>query len=161
MTLGQRIAVFREGELQQVGQPLMVYREPANLFVAEFIGIPSINTVEGKIRREGTMNLFETAGLRLGLDRHVAGGGATLGIRPEALTLLPSGSPDGDFEASIRRLEPMGNEVHVHFQGPAESSWVARVDPESTLRVDDCVGVRLDRARTHLFNGPEMKRLAE
>jgi ABC-type sugar transport system ATPase subunit len=159
MTLGQRIVVLEDGTVQQVGTPLSVYREPANRFVAEFIGMPSINMVEGDLSVEGPSSVFQTEGLRLPVVSRAHAGPATLAIRPEAIGLLGPESPEIDFVSSIRRLEPLGNETHVHFDGPSGSAWIARAEPESALRTGDRIGVKLDRAGLHLFGGPGMGRL--
>jgi ABC-type sugar transport system ATPase subunit len=160
MTLGQRIVVLEDGAVQQVGSPLAVYREPANRFVAEFIGMPSINLVEGDLRADGTGSVFQTEGLKLNVDIRSYAGPATLAIRPEAIGLVDPESPDIDFGSSIRRLEPLGNETHVHFDGPSGGIWIARVDSESACRAGERIGIKLDRSRLHLFGGPGMGRLA-
>jgi ABC-type sugar transport system ATPase subunit len=159
MTLGQRIVVLEDGMVQQVGTPLSVYREPANRFVAEFIGMPSINLVEGELTAEGTTSVFQTERLKVSVPGLTYAGPTTLAVRPEAISLRDSESSEVDFVSSVRRLEPLGNETHVHFDGPSGSAWIARTEPESALRAGERIGLRLDRSRVHLFGGPGMGRL--
>jgi ABC-type sugar transport system ATPase subunit len=107
MTLGDRIAVMSNGKLQQLGPPQQLYDEPANLFVAGFIGSPPMNLVRG--RSEGGR---VTAG---DLTLEVVGapdGEVAVGMRPEALVLGADGLPS--FELLVDVVEPLGDEVLVH-----------------------------------------------
>ncbi len=158
MTLGQRIAIMKEGLLQQYAPPLEVYQKPANLFVATFIGSPPINTISGSVTNADGHSAFAAHGLELALSSLSHSGPATLGVRAEALSLVAN-VHDVDFIAEIVRLEPLGNEVLVYLGGPGEHSWVARVDPEYRCAAGDTVGVRLDRSRIHLFAGPDQERI--
>jgi multiple sugar transport system ATP-binding protein len=144
MTLGQRVAVLKDGVLQQYDAPLEVYRRPANLFVAGFIGTPAINQVAGHLSDEAAGSLFECEGLRLPLRRRPFTGPATLAVRPEAMTLLVAGSPQAALASKVTRLEPLGNELLVHLRGPAGGGWVARTDPERRFAVDQEIGVGLE-----------------
>jgi ABC-type sugar transport system ATPase subunit len=151
MTLGQRIAVMNAGRLQQFAEPLDVYRKPANLFVARFIGTPSINTVEGKISHDGGKPTFGCDDFVIPIEPSTPAGSATLAIRPEAITLVDADTGGADLTSAIERLEPLGNEVLVHVIAPAGTRWVVRVEAERELVSDARVGIRLDRSRIHLF----------
>jgi multiple sugar transport system ATP-binding protein len=155
MTLGQRIAVLRDGALQQYAPPLEVYRAPANLFVAGFIGTPAINTAGGEVTAGG---MFETAGLRLALLGRWPAGPATLALRPEALSVATNGSAAADLTATVRRLEPLGSELLAHVEGPGGAPWIARLAPDAAVAAGRPVALGLDRARLHLF-GPDGRRL--
>jgi ABC-type sugar transport system ATPase subunit len=87
MTLGQRIAVMRDGLLQQYAPPLEVYRRPANLFVARFIGSPPINTVAGEVVDRSSHSWFVAPAIEVPLDGCAFSGSATLGVRPESMSL--------------------------------------------------------------------------
>jgi multiple sugar transport system ATP-binding protein len=129
MTLGQRVAVLRKGELQQVAPPQELYDRPANLFVAGFIGSPSMNFVEGALEAVdgGLVAVFGSERLQVDDDEHarhpglgsVAGKKVIVGIRPEHLqdaTLardLPAGRR---LNGLVRLKEALGSEVVVHFQ---------------------------------------------
>jgi ABC-type sugar transport system ATPase subunit len=158
MTLGQRIAVLCAGALQQYAPPLEVYREPANLFVAGFIGTPAINTVAGEVRIDGGDCVFEAAGMRVSLPKPVAAGPATLGVRPEGLALGDPAASDASCRGIVRRIEPLGSELLVHVDGPGGAPWVARLAPDAGVQPGQTVSLFLDRSRLHLF-GPDGHRL--
>ena len=129
LTLGQRIAVLRDGELQQVGTPDQIWREPANRFVARFVGSPAMNIV--------------SSGAAVGLD---APRGAEVGIRPEHVIL-----GDAGVEATVVLVEPIGSESLVHLR-VAETGLVARVAAETGHRVGEAVRVSALREHAHLFD---------
>ena len=129
MTLGERVAVLRKGELQQVAAPQELYDRPANLFVAGFIGSPAMNFVEGKLdRAEGRLTVAfgekqfavddaELAG-HAGLEEY-AGRTVILGIRPEHLedaALVPDTPANRRLSGHVRLKEALGSEIVVHFQ---------------------------------------------
>jgi multiple sugar transport system ATP-binding protein len=128
MTMGDRVAVLRQGVLQQIDAPATLYRRPINLFVAGFIGSPAMNLVEATITGEGERLSVEFGGNRLALDeqalaerpalRGYAGRTAILGIRPESLEdaqLRPGVPEDRRIGATVDLREDMGSEVLVHF----------------------------------------------
>jgi multiple sugar transport system ATP-binding protein len=126
LTLGDRVAVMRDGILQQFDVPQKLYDEPVNLFVAEFIGSPAMNLVGADLAvTDGTMEArFGEHRLRVGdalLEarpalRHFEGKRVILGIRPEDLTDSSDGAPDDQrISAVIDIREDMGSEVFVHF----------------------------------------------
>src|SRR5881409_1036152 len=139
MTLGQRVVVLRKGELQQVASPQELYDRPANLFVAGFIGSPSMNFVQGTIER-GDGGLSVAFGKeRIAVDEREyaehpklgdhGGERVIVGIRPEHLedaALVQNGRPDRRLHGHVRLKEPLGSEVVVHFQIEA----VPAVSPE-------------------------------
>ena len=115
MTLGQRVTVMKDGVIQQVGAPQVLYREPENLFVAAFIGSPSMNLVEATVEGDAV----EFAGFRMPLapDRRPARDGRViLGIRPgdfEDAAHAEAGLPEINVEVAV--LEELGAETHVIF----------------------------------------------
>jgi multiple sugar transport system ATP-binding protein len=118
MTLGDRVAVMRDGLLQQVDTPQVLYRNPANLFVAAFIGSPSMNLVEAEIGdgrvRFGGFDLPAPAGR--GLERY-EGGTLILGIRPSDFedASLGHGPELPTIDVTIDVIEELGSEVHLLF----------------------------------------------
>jgi len=118
MTLGQRVAVMRDGRMQQVDEPQTLYRDPANLFVAAFIGSPSMNLVEAVVS-DGAV---EFGGYHIPLDsaRRPAvedGARVILGVRPEDfedVSFAESGLPQ--IEVSVAVVEELGSDVHVIFE---------------------------------------------
>jgi multiple sugar transport system ATP-binding protein len=144
MTLGQRVAVMRDGVIQQVDRPQTLYHEPTNLFVAAFIGSPSMNLVEAVVDGDAV----EFGGLRIPLarDRRPGYGSASrviLGIRPGAFEdaeFAPAGLPQ--LEVDVAVLEDLGNEAHAIFpvEAPrveAEELRAATDDEDTTLIADD------------------------
>lgn len=103
--MADRIVVMRGGIVEQVGRPLDLYDHPVNTFVATFIGSPSMNLIEGKVRDDG----FETAdGVRLPLPAGADRTAQIYGIRPEHLTLAEIGVP-----ATVSVVEPTGSETQI------------------------------------------------
>jgi multiple sugar transport system ATP-binding protein len=129
MTLGQRVAVLRDGILQQVATPQDLYRRPANLFVAAFIGSPPMNLVEARVD-DGALAF---AGFRIPLSEHhdlgaYAGGTVILGIRPSDLedTAVWTGEAFPTIEVQAEIIEELGSEVNVIF--PIEAPPVLTED---------------------------------
>jgi multiple sugar transport system ATP-binding protein len=118
MTLATRIVVMRGGKIQQIGAPATVYEQPANLFVAGFLGAPAMNFIAGKINAH---KVFSSECMTLDLCDYdfqqvpQAASQVILGIRPEHLDIRP----DAAFEARLRLVEPMGNHqiVWLEFSG--------------------------------------------
>lgn len=156
MTLGDRIAVLREGRLLQIAPPMEVYRRPATSFVAGFVGSPAMNLVPCRVLPDGeeTDVVGPLGKLRLGrLDRPPsADGGAVLGVRPHDVTI---GATDGaDCLARVDVVEPLGAELLVHLEvGEGTESMELRVAalPDAQIQEGDTVGLRLRRDRAHLF----------
>ena len=148
MTLGQRVAVMRDGVMQQVDGPQVLYNRPINLFVAAFIGSPSMNLVEGRV-----VNGFaEVAGWRIPLDekrRPAREGPAIIGIRPEDfedVEFAESGRPEVEVEVEV--VEELGAEVHVIFPvdaAPVEAEDVRAVHDEGEASAK----LLADDARAH------------
>ena len=148
MTLGQRVAVMRDGVMQQVDGPQVLYNRPINLFVAAFIGSPSMNLVEGRV-----VNGFaEVAGWRIPLDekrRPAREGPAIIGIRPEDfedVEFAESGRLEVEVEVEV--VEELGAEVHVIFPvdaAPVEAEDVRAVHDEGEASAK----LLADDARAH------------
>jgi multiple sugar transport system ATP-binding protein len=137
MTMADKIVVLRAGVIEQVGTPLDLYRAPRNLFVAGFIGSPTMNLIEGAEA-----------------DRH---GARTIGVRPEHIA---PGDPEGaPWTGVVGLSEHLGSDtfLHVHDTGLAETITV-RAGGEVPLRHGDRVGLTPDPQRVHRF-GPDGLRL--
>ncbi|MFL6050125.1 MAG: ABC transporter ATP-binding protein [Gaiellales bacterium] len=129
MTMGDRVAVLNRGVLQQVANPQELYDNPANLFVAGFIGSPAMNMIGADVVRENGTVRLEFGGLRLDvLDSTLqerpalaeyVGRQVVVGIRPEDLEdpeYLPAGAPDVRIPVLVEVREAMGSEVYAHFK---------------------------------------------
>jgi multiple sugar transport system ATP-binding protein len=128
MTMGDRVAVMRKGELQQVDSPQGLYDHPVNLFVGGFIGSPAMNMVEATLERSNGGMALATGSQRIALDdacltsrpalKRYEGKKIVLGIRPEDLedaALASDDSPDRHLRGNVVLREALGSEIMVHF----------------------------------------------
>jgi multiple sugar transport system ATP-binding protein len=132
LTLGSRVAVLHEGIVEQVASPMELYRRPATRFVGGFMGSPAMNFLPGAVAGRSD--------------------GATLGIRPHDIALVPPGQ--GDLDAKVDVVEPRGSELLVYLRLTAGTNDELRVvaPPEPMVPGDAVVGVRFDRERLHWFD---------
>jgi ABC-type sugar transport system ATPase subunit len=144
MSLADTLVVMNRGKVQQTGAPLTVYREPSNLFVARFVGVPAMNLVEGEI----TGGVFRAPGWEILLGDGVPSGPATLGVRAEGLILEPS---TDDSTGRVQLIEQLGADALVAVE-TATGVIVARDHPDTPLQPGDLVRLLVDPARAHLFN---------
>ncbi len=181
MTLGSRVAVLQSGVLQQIAPPQELYRRPANLFVAGFIGSPPMNLIDAKLERGpdgsgGPQVVF--GGHRLGIPANVTterpglerylGQGIVLGIRPEHLSdasLLRDADTATVLQLPVRLREELGSEVHIHCgigsvahhaDGAQDvtslATLVARMDPQTALAEGQDARVHVDASGLHFFD---------
>jgi sn-glycerol 3-phosphate transport system ATP-binding protein/multiple sugar transport system ATP-binding protein len=162
MTMGHRVAVLRDGRLQQVDTPERLYDAPVNTFVASFIGSPAITLIEGTVR-EGVAQVH---GIPLALDRSVAakaGERVVVGLRPESWHVIESGSPDS-LALNVELVESLGAESFVYgrpVDGGADVERVTvRLDKRTHLQVGDVVHVRPSPAEAHVFDAESGERLS-
>jgi multiple sugar transport system ATP-binding protein len=151
MTLGHRVAVLRDGVLQQCETPTKLYHEPANLFVAGFIGSPAMNVLPSS--GPGPLRI---AGAEVGVGADLGAKRSAIGFRPEALSV---GS--GPIRARIRTVEDLGPEVFVHVlvdHEGEERRVVAKVPAPFTGAIDDTVSLSLNGS-VHVF-GEDGERIA-
>ncbi|GLQ53368.1 ABC transporter ATP-binding protein [Devosia nitrariae] len=158
MTMADRIVVMRDGVIEQLGSPLDLYDNPANLFVASFIGSPAMNLVEGRVAAADGKPVLEAEDgsvWPLPMDlRAKAGDSLVYGVRPEHLSIDAQG-----VDAEIVVVEPTGAETHVLLQtGNGQVTGVFRerldVGPGAKLRIAP------DLARVHLFDPRTQARLS-
>jgi ABC-type sugar transport system ATPase subunit len=157
MTMGQRIAVMNDGRLQQFAEPLEVYRRPANLFVASFIGSPAINLFEGELGVRDGGCVFRTGSFELNVPCGTTppAGPAMLGVRPEDLRITDHGS----FSAVVHVIEPVGSEMYIHLATGDETRVVARAPADTQVRVDERVGLDIPPDKVHLFRSDTGERI--
>lgn len=158
MTLGDRIAVMRDGEVQQFGTPDDIYSRPATRFVAEFIGSPSMNFVHCAWDNNRLLGrdkeLPTTEAQRNGIA--AVGGGVDYGVRPEDLSLC--NPTEAKLTGNVLMLEPTGPETYVQVDTPV-GHITARVAGKVTNRVGELVGLDWTSAHNHLFVTKTGKRL--
>ena len=144
--MGDRIAVMRDGILQQVAPPRELYEHPANIYVAGFIGSPTMNfvpvTVQGKRAK--------ASGFELELPKANGVEKAVLGIRPESLDEHPrDGGPAIDMKVDV--VEVLGSDQFLYGQVGGDT-LTARVDPQLKVSAGDRVRLGLDMRQLHLFD---------
>ena len=149
MTLGHRVAVMNKGKLQQFAAPLEIYNRPANRFVAEFVGSPSMNLIEGEIdRATKTFRAGET--LQLTNIPTVADGEVTLGLRPEHIQVSAT-QRDGWFPADVYVTELMGSETFVIVE-IGKKRIIARAASDFRAESGSNVWLNLDLGKAHWFD---------
>jgi multiple sugar transport system ATP-binding protein len=174
MTLGQRVAVMRDGKILQVDPPQRLYREPRDLFVAAFIGSPAMNLVQATV--DGDEVAFGRYRVPLDPARRPEAGRdrVVLGIRPEAFgdaAFATGGLPQ--MEVTVEVVEELGSDTHVFFQVDAprisaevleataddatllpesQTLFTARVDPRTSAQVAARLALSVDPARFHFFD---------
>jgi multiple sugar transport system ATP-binding protein len=159
MTLGDRVVVMKDGVVQQVGEPLELYNQPANKFVAGFIGSPAMNFANVTVTEANGSLLAENAGLRITLPdetaqrlRGYAGRAITLGIRPEDLTVAGAGDSDHlCFDAVIEVVEQLGSEILLDMK-VGDGAMVASVEPTVRVKVRDRLRLAMRPSRLHVFD---------
>jgi multiple sugar transport system ATP-binding protein len=162
MTMGSRIAVMRDGVLQQLDTPQSLYDRPANTFVAGFIGSPSMNFFEGRLVNSDTNTTFIDAdSLKLEIPAERAdqlkahlGRDVILGIRPEDIHHLAErrDAPAGQrANVQVEVVEPLGAELIVYLQtGPHE--FTSRMDTRNRINAGDRLEVVFDTMKLHIFD---------
>ena len=147
MTLGDRVAVMKDGVMQQVGTPLEVYRAPANLFVAGFIGTPAMNLMQGEAK-DGHAAL--TSGFQVSVPTSLDGP-ITVGVRPQHFRVA-SDNDQGAVELKARLVEPLGDLADVHLEAADGSTLLARLDAEWAPAEGATCPIVIDRDRHHCFD---------
>jgi multiple sugar transport system ATP-binding protein len=165
MTLGDRVVVMRDGVLQQVGAPLDIYARPANVFVAGFIGSPSMNLLRCRASASGDALSLEGKGFRLMVPADLLANTRAgtrdflVGLRPESLTLRPQGAPDRTgLAGTVEVIEPLGAEVLVTISVDGQD-LVMRAPANTKVALKEAVHVAVDPADLHFFDPETGRRL--
>jgi multiple sugar transport system ATP-binding protein len=165
MTLGTRIAVMRDGAIEQVAPALEVYHRPANTFVARFVGSPTMNVWTCTSRRvEGRVRLVSPAvSIELEETRTVVSDGidVTVGVRPHDIDLVPRGQGDGTGRVEV--VEPFGSTtvIHLRVDGLPDELMRMTVPADAAIAAGQAADFRLRRDRLHLFDAQSGRRLAD
>ncbi|GAB3586880.1 ABC transporter ATP-binding protein [Calidifontibacter terrae] len=156
MTMGHRVAVLKDGVLQQVDTPDRLYEAPVNTFVAAFIGSPSINLVDAAVH-EGQLDVF---GVRVPAQRALLGSAdkVTVGVRPEGWTVV-SGSDATGVPLKVELVEALGAEVFVYGTAPGGQRVTVRLDKRLRPQVDDVLRVAPVAQELTLFDAESGERL--
>jgi multiple sugar transport system ATP-binding protein len=168
MTMGTRIAVMNAGELQQIDSPSTLYSHPANVFVAGFIGSPSMNFFNTKLVDEDGKLHVDAGNFRIPMPvsrydayRPYVGKDIILGIRPEDMhdpQYQPANIQPAPIEANVDVVEQMGFEKLVYLEDGGKT-FIARMDPRTSASVGQRIPVIIDVSNVHLFDAQTEKAL--
>lgn len=168
MTMGDRIVVLKDGLVQQIDDPISLYDNPANRFVAGFIGSPPMNFIDGTIEKEGNFVYFNEGTFRIKIPethnkrlessptREVS-----FGIRPEDIydpVFTQDTGESAQIEAKVEIVEPMGSELFLYLT-TGKSSFIARVDAHIQADVDIKKTIALRMEKCHFFDKQTEKAL--
>ena len=161
MTMGDRIAVMKDGVIQQVADPITIYDYPRNKFVAGFIGSPPMNFMYGRIIKKDGRMYFDEGNIRVKLveDMHVkmvafVGKEVIFGIRSEDIydkLFVSEAPPENIVRVNCEVFEPMGSEVYLYLN-TGRHSFIARVGAHDKPRVNQDMDVVFDMSKVHFFN---------
>jgi len=163
MTMGDRICIMNQGRVVQIGRPLDVYRNPADTFVARFLGNPPMNLLSARIVQKEGRVVAQLSGGNLELPLRTlpalasgAAGNVIVGVRPEDLyEVAPPGGPIqfAQLPARVVAVEPLGAEtlLMATFEG-SNTEVIARIGRDTALRRGDRLDLALDTAAIHLFD---------
>ncbi|MBD3922662.1 sn-glycerol-3-phosphate ABC transporter ATP-binding protein UgpC [Paenibacillus sp. PR3] len=164
MTMGDRIVVMKDGIIQQAASPEELYNHPTNIFVAGFIGAPSMNFIAGTLTDKGGELRFKADGIDVVMpegkakvlrDKGYANKEVILGIRPDDFHEEPvfmEASPNTIVSAHIDVAENLGHEMILYMNGIGSQAVTARVDGRSTLREGQNVKLAIDMNKSHIFD---------
>jgi ABC-type sugar transport system ATPase subunit len=159
MTLGTRIAVMRDGRVEQIGAALEVYDRPANTFVASFVGAPAMNLLRCEYSDVDGGTLCSNAiRVRDAAVPPFARGPLTLGVRPQDIALTAPEAGDGAGRIDV--VEPMGPATIVHLRVDPDTVVRILAPAEANVAVDHAAGFRLRRDRLHYFSADDGRRLS-
>jgi multiple sugar transport system ATP-binding protein len=164
MTMGDRIVVMKDGFIQQSATPEILYNHPLNLFVAGFIGAPSMNFLTGQLVEDGGAVRFRATGFNVevpeGKAKFLRGKGyigreVVMGVRPEDFHEEPvfiEASPNSVVNATIEVSENLGHEMFLYLNGLGKENVIARVDGRSGLRENQNIKLAIDMNKIHVFD---------
>ncbi|PJF47077.1 MAG: glycerol-3-phosphate ABC transporter ATP-binding protein [Candidatus Thermofonsia Clade 3 bacterium] len=162
MTMGTRIAVMKDGVLQQIDTPQVLYDRPDNVFVAGFIGSPSMNFFDATLTSSGGDLYVDTGAFRVKVPenkvepyRAHVGKQVIFGIRPEDIhdpEYAPPGIHQAIVESKVDVTELMGNEVIVYLMTSNNKPFLARVDPRTKASVGNTMGMAFNLDNMHIFD---------
>jgi multiple sugar transport system ATP-binding protein len=159
MTMGDRIVVMKDGVIQQNGSPDEIYHHPNNMFVAGFIGSPSMNFIKGKVVENGGALRFESETVKIAIPNHktqvlkdkgYVGKSVVLGIRPQ--DILSEGNEKMAFTSKVQVIENMGSEKYLYMVGDENRDIIARVDARISPALYSSVTLYMDPEKIHFFD---------
>ncbi|MGN0405532.1 MAG: ABC transporter ATP-binding protein [Bariatricus sp.] len=164
MTMGTKVAVMQNGEIQQLGTPQEIYDTPASMFVAGFVGSPKINFMTAEVKAKEEKIYLECGDLSLELAQYeerlssYINKKVVIGIRPEDLLTTRTGEDQKAFTCVLERYEHLGNKVHLYAD--LNGSMICIVAPVTVrAKVGQALKVYLDKKKVHLFDAETERRL--
>ena len=162
MTLADRIVVMHDGIIEQIGTPLELFDRPGNLFVAQFIGSPSMNVFEGHLRAADGKFFVEALGAQWPVENVREGRDAqavSYGIRPGDIKIIPPGQSAGHtIEAKVIVVEPTGAETELLLE-VGGTSIVTVMHGRTDAKPDDLIRIEVAASKAHIFEAQTGKRL--
>jgi multiple sugar transport system ATP-binding protein len=164
MTMGDRIVVMDKGVIQQAATPEEIYNFPVNMFVAGFIGSPSMNFINGTLSEEAGTLYFKAPGVNVAVpqgkaqtlrEKGYAGKEVVLGIRPEDIheeAIFLEASPNTIINAHIEVAENLGHEMYLYINGVGPGTVIARVDGRAGFKEGTDVKLAFDMNKAHFFD---------
>jgi len=158
MTMADRIAVVNDGRVEQLGTPLELYDRPANLFVAQFIGSPAMNILEGALAKSGDSSCVKALGQRWPVESSGGTDGQPVkyGIRPEHIGFAGRGS--GGIAAEVVVVEPMGAQTELVVR-VADVSLTVVTHGRANLRPGDGLSLSPEAGHAHVFDPATGRRI--
>ena len=156
MTMGDRIVVMNDGEIQQVGEPMEIYRKPANRFVAGFIGSPAMNFIDCEVGTDGLFcagTRYELPDEKLWAVRNANCTKVALGVRPEDLVFTDTREGTNLFSGTVDINEPLGSEMLVYVSMDEKSSFIAKTHHTDTFKTGEPVAFSAQPESLHVFHG--------
>ena len=151
MTLGDRLAVINNGVIEQLGTPIEVYEKPASRFVAEFIGSPQMNFINGTIKN----NIFESKNFKLNKDLNIDNANVVLGFRAEDLNL----KEEGEISLTIDIIEKLGSDSIIYGKDKDGQSICYKESGNTKLKIGENINTSIDVNNIHIFDEKTGKRL--
>jgi multiple sugar transport system ATP-binding protein len=172
MTMGDRICIMNGGRVVQIGRPLEVYRNPADSFVARFLGNPPMNLLTGRVEQGETGYVVRAAGTAFEVSSYdpfalapYVGRAVSLGVRPEDLYETPAAKPDGRMQEVVARIlavEPLGAETLLMLSiGEAGEEVIARIGRDTVLAHGQEARIAVDTTAIHLFDPATTKAIVK
>ncbi len=162
MTMASRIAVMKDGILQQIDTPQHLYDHPSNVFVAGFIGSPSTNFFDATLAETDGKLEINAGGFRLEVPeqkakewRQFKGREVIFGVRPEdihAKPYVPPGILESDLQSRVDVTELMGNEIFLYLMTRDDKQYIARVDPRVRTEPGDELDLAVNMENAHIFD---------
>ncbi len=165
MTMGDKIVVLKDGVIQQVDSPLNLYQNPANRFVAGFIGSPAMNFISGELNASNDQTHFIAENFQLPLSKEISRSlesqnlqQVTIGIRPENILDGNTNPSPSNHEITVDVVEPVGNEVFLYFNTGGKNICM-RTSPDQIYRPNDKIPINFDSEKLYFFHPESEARL--